>query len=90
MRVVVERAEKRGEGNHELCGSERICSLTAIESILMHPTKGAHEPHMYFNNMLLRSAVTLVVGILEYECLVIRIRRASAAPLWGAMMKDGG
>ena len=23
MRVVVERAEKRGEGNHELCGSER-------------------------------------------------------------------
>ena len=65
-------------------------SRTAIESILMHPTKGAHEPHLYFNNMLLRSAVTLVVGILEYECLVIRIRRASAAPLWGAMMKDGG
>ena len=23
VRVVVERAEKRGEGNHELCGSER-------------------------------------------------------------------
>ncbi len=45
VRVVVERAEKRGEGNHELCGSERICSLTAIESILKHPTKGAHEPH---------------------------------------------
>ena len=48
MRVVVERAEKRGEGNHELCGSERRSSLTAIESIFVHLNKGAHEPHHYF------------------------------------------
>lgn len=78
------------KGTMNYVAASGYCSLTAIESILMHPTKGAHEPHLYFNNMLLRSAVTLVVGILEYECLVIRIRRASAAPLWGAMMKDGG
>ena len=52
MRVVVERAEKRGEGNHELCGSERRSSLTAIESILLPLNKGAHEPHRMYPRRL--------------------------------------
>ena len=59
MRVVVERAEKRGEGNHELCGSERRSSLTAIESILLHLNKGAHEPHPHLHPV--RDALVLCV-----------------------------
>ena len=45
VRVVVERVEKRVEGNHELCGAGTFFLLTAIESLFHHLVKGAHEPH---------------------------------------------